>query len=795
MNLPPYPPATGRLTTPRSPRVSLRSLTLPLAFLLPLALVPLLLSPSAAQATETCPNEALRTELNSGLLPDCRAYEMASPVYKEGYEVPFKQPIAADGDKAIVYSLANLAGGDGASENAATGSVYVDERGPAGWKLTSLNPPSSQFVGQMLQSGGWEPDTGETAWELHTLAQGEKVRELYVRSPGPDGTFARIGPMSVNLPENEPPSNAINIDEQHFDRQVAATSDYGHILLEGDVPEDYWPFDHTASQAGSIYEYSGTGNAHPILVGVEGEEKGNNHLVGECGIELGSSGAGSEYNALSANGETVFFTVAPDGRYNCTARAPENAELYARSHGALTSAGRAETVHVSASECTIACGSEGSGKNFEGASESGELVYFTSTQKLANDAVDGTAAGDAQKQEGCATLEPEEGGCNLYLYDFREPEGARLTTVAAGEVKGVSAIAPDGERIYFVSLTQIAAAGQNEFSEVPVAKQPNLYVYDAETGRTAFIATLGESEQGAWRREYRHPFQVAGVHGSFLLFASARRGVTPDDLSTKGQYFEYDAVTGELVRVTQGEGGFDENGNGVAFGAAESLQLGNEELGNGQDFHSAGNRLNISGDGKTIAFRTRGQLSPRAISAARGCSSIYEFHASGAIDEGTVHLISDGRDIEEIKSISCGPRFAGMDQSGENIFFETADPLISSDTDGAQRDTYDARVDGGFAAPATEEPCTGEACAGPPPPPPMIPGASASTALTGEHNFAPPPAPPVPAPRAKPLTRAQKLAKALRTCRKKPRKQRAACGAQARKRYGAKQASAKRRKK
>lgn len=32
---------------------------------------------------------------------------------------------------------------------------------------------------------------------------------------------------------------------------------------------------------------------------------------------------------------------------------------------------------------------------FEGASEDGKLVYFTNMQKLTNDAVDGTASGDA----------------------------------------------------------------------------------------------------------------------------------------------------------------------------------------------------------------------------------------------------------------------------------------------------------------------------------------------------------------------------------------------------------------
>ena len=41
-------------------------------------------------------------------------------------------------------------------------------------------------------------------------------------------------------------------------------------------------------------------------------------------------------------------------------------------------------------------------------------------------------------------------------------------------------------------------------------------------------------------------------------------------------------------------------------------------------------------------------------------------------------------------------------------------------------------------------------------------------------------------PTSKPLTRAQKLAKALRACAKKPKRQRAACIKHAKKLYGAK---------
>ena len=62
----------------------------------------------------------------------------------------FLSSYAADGEQAILYSLANLAGAEGAGENALQGNMYLDQRGADGWKLTPLNPPSSEFVGQRL---------------------------------------------------------------------------------------------------------------------------------------------------------------------------------------------------------------------------------------------------------------------------------------------------------------------------------------------------------------------------------------------------------------------------------------------------------------------------------------------------------------------------------------------------------------------------------------------------------------------------------------------------------------------
>jgi hypothetical protein len=371
-------------------------------------------------------------------------------------------------------------------------------------------------------------------------------------------------------------------------------------------------------------------------------------------------------------------------------------------------------------------------------------VFFTSTQKLTDDAVDGTAVGDAAQGETCAESPAGGRGCNLYLYDFGGSVGGRLRTVSVGgEVLGVVGIAEDGSRVYYVSREAIGSAGTDPYGRAPVEGQPNLYVYDAASAKTAFVATLGGEDGGDWPRVFRRQAEVAGGSGRFLLFASSLAGMTPDDVPSRPivQLFEYKAPgegeAAELVRVTKGENGFNEDGNGVSTGveAEETIAPVMAQTGRGNDFKSTTDRLNVSVDGRTVFFLTVGQLSPRATSAERECRSLYEFHAGGALSTGSVHLVSDGRDTQLYKGIICGPSFQGMSSSGADVFFHADDPLLSSDVDGVERDIYDARVGGGFGVPSAVGLCRGVSCGGMPSGQ-LLP-ATGSTGVSGEPPVAP----------------------------------------------------------
>jgi hypothetical protein len=157
----------------------------------------------------------------------------------------------------------------------------------------------------------------------------------------------------------------------------------------------------------------------------------------------------------------------------------------------------------------------------------------------------------------------------------------------------------------------------------------------------------------------------------------------------------------------------------------------------------------------------------------------YELAVCGGYDLGCVGLISSGGSGQE--SV-----FLDASETGVDVFFMTTAKLVPQDTD-TQYDIYDARIDGGFPALMSPLVCTSTGCQGIPESRPGIFGAPASATFNGVGNLtAPAPAIVKPKPKAKVLTRAQKLAAALKACKKDMReKKRVNCEKRARREYGA----------
>jgi hypothetical protein len=190
----------------------------------------------------------------------------------------------------------------------------------------------------------------------------------------------------------------------------------------------------------------------------------------------------------------------------------------------------------------------------------------------------------------------------------------------------------------------------------------------------------------------------------------------------------------------------------------------------------------MSDNGDRVFFDSAVPLVPED---TNGLVDVYEWERAGtpegscpedAPGGGCVYLLSGGKSDSNSYLLDASA-------SGNDVFFVTRAQLVGKDQN-EDFDLYDARVDGlSLPAPAS---CSETGCQGVPPAPPIFATPSSLT-FDGIGNF-PPPAPVKLAakPKAKPLTRAQQLAKALKACGKKPKRQRAECEARARKRYGSK---------
>jgi hypothetical protein len=746
------------------------------------------------------------TFVNSTLgetLPDNRAYEMVTPVQKNTaalgrFRATTPISVSADGTRLMAGALQCFAASESCTGKGegGLGDPFLFSRTASGWLTSALAPPAALFpTNSQITS---DAETGDALFFVPTA--GKETSSMYLRTA--TGEFQDVGPLT-ELPVSR------NGTEIHG-RQFEATADFSHIVFSlEDSP--LWPSLFPTPVSGkTLFEYSGTDNAAPRLVAVSGGA-GSSSLISACMSALGSgapfgsgepTGTEHEPNAMSADGNTVFFAVE-----HCAEGTGENAgrpvpanELFARidaNHTVPISEPSAFSPAAPYPGCTeTACVQDvNESANwrpvlFTAASTDGSKAFFRSEQRLLNDAV--------QDQN------------NLYEYDFDRPQ-APLTDLSAGDtsgsgpgVDGVVATSADGSHVYFVAggvLDEQANANGEKAQEGAY----NLYVYSEEggAGNVSFIARLAESDAPQWGGQGQEEDTFANVtpDGRYLVFESSAP-ITPDTgEGAHKQVFRYDAATGQLLRISTGLHGFNDNGNagvGDATIVPSVEQFGYRPAGPPRPDPT------MSDDGSYVFFQSPNALTQHALNDVkigtedRGehaplyAENVYEWH------EGEVHLISDGRDS------GLGPEASDVellesDASGANVFFTTSSQLVPQDTD-TQVDIYDARICSQASPcipppPATTPPCDGEDCRG-------TPAASTPSATPASEKFsgignATPPAPATPA--ATPAAKPSKLAAALAACRKiypHSKKRRAKCEASAHRRYGphAKKPKPKRRK-
>jgi hypothetical protein len=369
-----------------------------------------------------------------------------------------------------------------------------------------------------------------------------------------------------------------------------------------------------------------------------------------------------------------------------------------------------------------------------GITADGSRVLFLARSELTNDATTGSSGGVAT-----------DAGADLYAFDVDTGELIDLTVdtdpgdaATGANVQAVLGASPDGSYIYFTATGHLAAG----------ATPGHKSLYVSHDGEISFVANadgLSFADTDALPRLYVTP--------------DGRHAVLQSTDSLTG-YDNTDPVTGqrhsEVFLATYGAG----------IQCVSCRSDGTRPTADTFLAEGLYGRLRVaSDDGSRVFFDTTDAVVPQA---AGGLRQVYEWE--------------DGR-ITPLSPLGSPTRayLTAASASGDDVFFTSFDALLPGPTSGDQA-IFDARVGGGFPA-TTRQECSGEACRGSLGPEPSL-GAPASGLLSGAGNAA---AGFTPAPLAQrpPLTRAQKLTRALKACKARHnRRKRVACEKTARKNYG-----------
>ena len=411
--------------------------------------------------------------------------------------------------------------------------------------------------------------------------------------------------------------------------------------------------------------------------------------------------------------------------------------------------GDTQTVEVSASQRSIdpdpnpgpglAPTAEFDAHILAGINASGSRVLFGARSELTNDANTGRSGGVAT-----------DAGEDLYSYDVTSGHLTDLTVdtnpadaATGANVQMVLGATPDGSSVYFTATGHLA--------EGAPAGHSSLYVW--HEGAIAFVADASGlfAQVGCLCGVPRFYVTPDGQHAVFSSTQSLTGYDNRDAVSSQpdAEIFEANFGAGVVCVSCRVDGT-----RPTASTTMHKPGLGATSV--------------ISDDGWRVFFDSADAVVPQASSGVQQ-TFVYE--------GGKVSPLSRLGSSSPSTLLTATP-------SGNDVFFTTSDDPVPGPTAGDHA-VFDARVDGGFPA-STRHECSPDACRGPQSPAPAL-IAPASNSSSGAGNLVHPALVSEVKPKPKPLTRAQKLARALKACRSKHNKQkRSTCEKSARKKYGRK---------
>ena len=638
-------------------------------------------------------------------LPDGRSWEMVSPPNKYGALIQAKYYVSqasVNGDAITYFANAPIEAQPPSNNDSIVQAL--SGRGPDGWRSLNISAPhesapgartppeypffSSDLSVALLQpSGAFVPSLSSEASE----------QTPFLRSDFPTGepdnfcTSSCYTPLVTGAPgfENVPAGTVFGqnretggecINQECGPEFVGANPDASHIIL--------------GSRWASLAEGVPTGQGQSLYEWTDG------HLsyMGIGTLGSGSHEAAIVRNAISADGSRIVGEAG--------------------SHLVLYDSGKEETVQLDEVQ-----GGSGEGSvlpTFQAASKDGSRIFFIDSQRLTKD-----ATGPSDLYE-CEIVE-EAGKLKCKLTDLTGGGGE-----SAGVMGTIAGTSEDGAYVYFVAKGVLPGVPANERGEIPIARQPNLYVRHA--GDTRLIAVLSEDDSSDWTKGLLTQTTRVSPNGIWFTFMSDRSltGLNDHDaLSGKPdqEVFLYHAGEngeGKLVCASCDPTGSQPHGvastyetNRQAIGPSEAsfgdLWVAGMLPGWTSPFHQS----RYLSDSGRLFFDSFDALVPQDTNNAEDA---YQFEPVGVGDcseasatfvvasGGCVGLISSGTSKE-------ASAFLDASESGSDVFFLTAAQLSPQDTDSAI-DIYDAHECGAGEdcsppVPVPVPACEGDACQSP----------------------------------------------------------------------------------
>jgi hypothetical protein len=680
-----------------------------------------------------CPNAAFRGG-PSAHLSRCRAYELVSPVEKNGGDVAANAAVknygtlaeAADsGDRATFSSVTAFQ--DPAS--APLVSQFLSERTSSGWATQSISAPRGLAILGIAGRGRYKSFTPDLCggWFLQdsnlTLTPDAPVGypEAYRRSNCSDPFSYQA--LVAAVPQGFPANSFNDPEFSDYVEPLGSSVDGQFSVFRAPTPLT----SNACKSSGIVQTYErGPEGVRLISVLPNGKGSCSHSSAGTFFGTFDQINFASTYHAVSSDGSTVYWSENGNTTSVIAGAGPDQTG----GAGRLLVRLNAQAEPGKCSEPGRACTQEVSpaGAVFAAATPDGSQAIYTTN------------------------AEGESVPSKLYRYDLNTNTSSLLAEIPAAEVGpngylGVIGASQDLSRIYLVATANFTGGQTNSEGQSAQVGRSNIYLY--EGGAMTFVATLGKIEgrvnnpsprEGGFPASPRPIFRSSRVStdGSTLAFTSSvqlTKHATADRNSNEPDaevyMFRAGSGNGTLTCVSCSPSGARPTGQQIGIAENGTIPIWAASTLPGWAESGRHSRL-LAEDGSYLFFQSFDQLTPGDHNSAQ---DVYEWQSAASRAQcneagaeaysagagGCLTLISSGTSPQDSELIDASSK-------GSDVFFMTAASLLPQDP--GQVDMYDARRFGGFPAVAgPAQPCQGAGCrVAPPPPGPASPASTVKRA-------------------------------------------------------------------